>query len=295
MDLGAAASHLHAASTSSRSTRRFPGSARSSAAAPGRRADSYPHLRAVLDDRERPMVLINWNTDMGDGWEWSNAEEYPGYSGTRPRRTGWDQRSHLRADALSAGARAGASIPWRRATWPLEGVAEKVGDGTAADPAELRKVIVGQDEVVEQILIALFAGGHCLITGVPGLAKTLLVRTLAEILDLSFKRIQFTPDLMPADITGTEILDEDGGVARPPVRQGARLRAHHPRRRDQPHAAQDAGRAARGHAGAPRHGRRPQLSARTAVLRARDAEPHRAGRHVSAARKRSSTGSCSTS
>jgi MoxR-like ATPase len=65
---------------------------------------------------------------------------------------------------------------------------------------------------VDQILIALFTGGHCLITGVPGLAKTLLVKTLAGILDLSFKRIQFTPDLMPADITGTEILDEDGGV-----------------------------------------------------------------------------------
>ncbi|MGQ0734719.1 MAG: AAA family ATPase [Acidobacteriota bacterium] len=76
---------------------------------------------------------------------------------------------------------------------------------------ELRKVIVGQDEVVEQVLIALFTGGHCLLTGVPGLAKTLLIKTLAEILHLSFKRIQFTPDLMPADITGTEILDEEDG------------------------------------------------------------------------------------
>src|ERR671910_179141 len=95
---------------------------------------------------------------------------------------------------------------------PLEGVAEKVGAGRERILSELRKVIVGQDEVVDQILIALFTGGHCLITGVPGLAKTLLVKTLAEILDLSFKRIQFTPDLMPADITGTEILDEDGGV-----------------------------------------------------------------------------------
>src|SRR5690606_6546073 len=68
------------------------------------------------------------------------------------------------------------------------------------------------DEVVDQVLVALFTGGHCLITGVPGLAKTLLIKTLAEILDLSFKRIQFTPDLMPSDITGTEILDESGGV-----------------------------------------------------------------------------------
>ena len=73
---------------------------------------------------------------------------------------------------------------------------------------ELRKVIVGQDEVVDQVLMSLFCGGHCLITGVPGLAKTLLVKTLAQILHLRFKRIQFTPDLMPADITGTEVLDD---------------------------------------------------------------------------------------
>jgi len=76
---------------------------------------------------------------------------------------------------------------------------------------ELRKVIVGQDEVVDQVLVALFTGSHCLLTGVPGLAKTLLIKTLAEILDLSYKRIQFTPDLMPADITGTEVLDEENG------------------------------------------------------------------------------------
>jgi MoxR-like ATPase len=90
--------------------------------------------------------------------------------------------------------------------------AEKVAEGRERILAELRKVIVGQDEVVDQVLIALFTGGHCLITGVPGLAKTLLIKTLAEILDLDFKRIQFTPDLMPSDITGTEILDEDQGT-----------------------------------------------------------------------------------
>ena len=77
--------------------------------------------------------------------------------------------------------------------------------------AELRKVIVGQDAVIDLVLTALFTGGHCLITGVPGLAKTRLIETLAAILDLRFKRIQFTPDLMPADITGTEILEETGG------------------------------------------------------------------------------------
>ena len=74
---------------------------------------------------------------------------------------------------------------------------------------ELRKAIIGQDEVIEQVLMSLFVGGHTIITGVPGLAKTLLIRTLANVLDLSFKRIQFTPDLMPSDITGTTILDDN--------------------------------------------------------------------------------------
>src|SRR5580704_5544846 len=74
---------------------------------------------------------------------------------------------------------------------------------------QVRRVIVGQDEVIEQVMIALFVGGHCLITGLPGTAKTMLVRTLAQALGLEFKRIQFTPDLMPSDITGTDIIEED--------------------------------------------------------------------------------------
>ena len=74
---------------------------------------------------------------------------------------------------------------------------------------QVRRVIVGQEEVLEQIMIGLFVGGHCLITGLPGTAKTLLVRTLAQSLGLLFKRIQFTPDLMPSDITGTDIIEED--------------------------------------------------------------------------------------
>src|SRR6266513_1006611 len=98
-----------------------------------------------------------------------------------------------------------------RTTTDIAAVAERVSQGGAHILSELRKVIIGQDEVVEQVLIALFTGGHCLITGVPGLAKTLLIKTVAQILDLSFKRIQFTPDLMPADITGTEVLDEQNG------------------------------------------------------------------------------------
>src|SRR5258707_2886421 len=80
---------------------------------------------------------------------------------------------------------------------------------------QVRKVIVGQDEVLDQILIALFVGGHCLITGLPGTAKTLMVRTIARTLGLQFRRIQFTPDLMPADITGTDIIEEDAGTGHP--------------------------------------------------------------------------------
>src|SRR5204862_3683820 len=91
---------------------------------------------------------------------------------------------------------------------------ERVAEGRQRILTELRKVIVGQDDIIDQVLVALFTGGHCLITGVPGLAKTLLIRTLADILDLDFKRIQFTPDLMPSDITGTEILDEDASGRR---------------------------------------------------------------------------------
>ncbi len=75
--------------------------------------------------------------------------------------------------------------------------------------AQVRQVIVGQDEALEQVLIALFVGGHCLITGLPGTAKTLMVRTISETLGLVFRRIQFTPDLMPSDITGTDIIEED--------------------------------------------------------------------------------------
>lgn len=79
---------------------------------------------------------------------------------------------------------------------------------------ELGKVIVGQDKVIDQLLIALLSSGHCLLVGVPGLAKTLLVNSLAKVLDLSFNRVQFTPDLMPSDITGTEIIEDDVSTGR---------------------------------------------------------------------------------
>lgn len=88
-------------------------------------------------------------------------------------------------------------------------VVRQIREGRVRIGDELSKVIVGQHDVVEQLLICLFAGGHCLITGAPGLAKTLLVSSVAKIFHLNFQRIQFTPDLMPADITGTEILEQD--------------------------------------------------------------------------------------
>ena len=147
-------------------------------------------------------------------------------------------------------------------------------------------MIVGQEEVIEQVLISLFVGGHCLITGLPGTAKTLLVRTLAQTLGLVFKRIQFTPDLMPSDITGTDIIEEDPTTGRrtwtfvpgpifanilladeinrtPPKTQSALLEA-----------MQELSCTVRGN----------QYKIDGAVLRAGDAEPDRARRHLSAAR-----------
>jgi MoxR-like ATPase len=95
-----------------------------------------------------------------------------------------------------------------------EELLDRLGTARGRLLGEIRKAITGQDEVVELVLMSLFAGGHSILTGVPGLAKTLLVRTIASVLDLSFKRIQFTPDLMPADITGTEIIEEDRATGR---------------------------------------------------------------------------------
>ena len=105
--------------------------------------------------------------------------------------------------------------------------------------AEIHKVIVGLDDVIEQVLVALFVGGHCLITGMPGSAKTLMVRTIAQALGLTFKRIQFTPDLMPSDITGTDIIEEDMTTGTPflDFRPRPHLHQHSAGRRDQPHAA----------------------------------------------------------
>ena len=123
---------------------------------------------------------------------------------------------------------------------------------------ELRKIIVGQDQVVEEVLISLYVGGNSLITGYPGLAKTLLVSCISETLGLSYSRIQFTPDLMPADITGTEILEEDRTTGKRwlQVRDRTPFCEPGPGRRDQPNTSQDPGGAPGSDAGAPRDGGR---------------------------------------
>jgi len=95
---------------------------------------------------------------------------------------------------------------------------EKLMNGRDTILEQLKKVIVGQEEVIDQMLMAFFAGGHCLLEGVPGLAKTLMIKTLAQVLNLKFKRIQFTPDLMPADITGTDVLEEDRATGHREIR-----------------------------------------------------------------------------
>ena len=129
---------------------------------------------------------------------------------------------------------------------------------------EFAKVIVGQRDVLEELLITVFAGGHNLLEGVPGLAKTLMINTLAQLLSLQFKRIQFTPDLMPSDIVGTNVIEEDHTTGKRVTVfvAGPDLHQHRPGRRNQPHAAQDAGRAAAGDAGKGSHRRRQDLPAR---------------------------------
>ena len=89
---------------------------------------------------------------------------------------------------------------------------EKLSESVERIKTEIRKVIIGQDEIINMLLIALITRGHCLLVGVPGLAKTLLIKTIADVLDLKFSRIQFTPDLMPSDITGTDILEENSAT-----------------------------------------------------------------------------------
>ena len=158
---------------------------------------------------------------------------------------------------------------------------------TTACATQLARIVVGQDEVIDQLMIAIFARGHCILEGVPGLAKTLMVSTLADCLSLKFNRIQFTPDLMPSDITGTEVMARrprdrraDSCATSParclptscwPTKSTARRRKRRPRCWK---------RCRSGRCPARRQAARPARS----VLRAGHAKPDRAGRNVSAAR-----------
>ena len=153
------------------------------------------------------------------------------------------------AQASGNAAAAGTAVDDSRDVELLEQLAR----ARTALVEQIGRRIVGQHKIVDDLVAALLAGGHVLLVGVPGLAKTLLVQTVAQALDLSFSRIQFTPDLMPSDITGTEILEEDhahGQARYSSSCEGPDLRERRAGRRDQPHAAEDAGGAAAGDAGA---------------------------------------------
>ena len=152
--------------------------------------------------------------------------------------------------------------------------------------AQIAQAIIGQDEVVDQLLIAVFARGHCILEGVPGLAKTLMVQSLAQSLSLDFNRIQFTPDLMPSDITGTEVLYEDRTTGARELRfvpgpLFANLVLADEINRTPPKTQAALLEAMQERAG---HGRRPAAQAARAVLRPRHAEPDRAGGDVPAPR-----------
>ncbi|MBM3484777.1 MAG: AAA family ATPase [Alphaproteobacteria bacterium] len=117
-------------------------------------------------------------------------------------------KPELPPESIPAAGQAPPATTWPKIEGDLSSI-ERLNEGYRRITKELNKIIVGQTEVIEQLLIAVFAKGHCLLVGVPGLAKTLMIRTLSDALNLSFSRIQFTPDLMPSDITGTEVLQED--------------------------------------------------------------------------------------
>ena len=158
---------------------------------------------------------------------------------------------------------------------------------------EIKRVIVGQESMLERVIVALLAGGHVLLEGVPGLAKTLTVKTVSDVLGGSFKRLQFTPDLVPADLVGTRIYRPDTGGFDTELGPGVlQLPA---RRRDQPRAGQGAVGAARGHAGAPGHDRPRDPPRAAAVPRAWPPRTRSSPRAPTRCPRRRSTASCSSS
>ena len=158
---------------------------------------------------------------------------------------------------------------------------EEVGGKLEQALFEIRRVIAGQEEMLERVLVCLLAGGHVLIEGVPGLAKTLTIKTTAAVLGGSFQRVQFTPDLVPSDLVGTRVYRPDRDRLRDRARAG--LLQLPARRRDQPRAGEGAVGAARGDAGAAGDDRSQHVPGAEPVPRARDPEPDRVRGHVSAA------------
>ena len=168
-----------------------------------------------------PTDVVEPTGDASDATEAANATDTALASGAATKATA-DVAEGEQTAAESAGGgseaaeSAGDEAPAVVAAGPTElespddiALADKLKAGREQILSELHKKIIGQDEIIEQVLLTLFVGGNSLIVGVPGLAKTLLIQTMAQVLDLKFARIQFTPDLMPSDITGTDIIQDD--------------------------------------------------------------------------------------
>ena len=144
--------------------------------------------------------MCEWASGVPEGRAAAKTETVNGVSSSHPNERSARSRPADGADkARQRDARQGGE----------RDAVERLGKAKAILLREIHKVIIGQDEVIEQVLMAMFSRGHVLVVGVPGLAKTLMVRTIAQVLKLKFNRIQFTPDLMPSDITGTEVIEED--------------------------------------------------------------------------------------
>jgi hypothetical protein len=167
---------------------------------------------------------------------------------------------------------------------PVSAPASRAREQVTALQKRMAESIVGQEHIIERLIIGLLSNGNLLVEGLPGLAKTRAVKSLAKNLDAGLSRIQFTPDLLPSDITGTEVYYQADGKSEVPIRAGAHLQQPDPRRRDQSRAGEGAGRAPRGDGGAAGHGRRQDTQAAAAVPGDGHAEPDRTGGNVSAAR-----------
>ena len=255
-------------SRASRATRAARRARRSSP--PRRRASPSKSYQKVYADYQRIVEEVMRTEKLPSSYKYY-VKRY--FAKIHPSMSDGDATSQERAMTQAAAAARRRSRTVSTFTADLRRLREEIG-----------KMIVGQEEIVEGVLMCLLGGGHALLEGVPGLGKTMLVRTLAETIHATFSRIQFTPDLMPADIVGTNVIVEDERREALRVREGPDLREHRARRRDQPRDAEDAVRAARGDERRLGHRREADLQAREAVLRARDAEPARDGRHLSAAR-----------